>query len=52
MDTAASAATGTGTAAAPTGTALLLFPDTLYHTDHGHGNQQQNNYICKHFHHL
>ena len=52
MDTAASAATGTGTAAAPAGTALLLFPDTLYHTDHGHGNQQQNNYISKHFHHL
>ena len=52
MDTAASAAPGAGTAATSAGTALLLFPDTLYHTDHGHGNQQQNNYICKHFHHL
>ena len=46
MDTAASAASGTGTAASSAGTALLLFPNTLYHTDHGHGNQQQNNYIC------
>lgn len=52
MDTAASAATGTGTAATSAGTALLLFSDALYHTDHGYGNQQQNNYICKHFHHL
>ena len=52
MDTAASAAPGAGTAATSAGTALLLFPDALYHTDHGYGNQQQNNYICKHFHHL
>ena len=52
MDTAASAAPGAGTAATSAGTALLPFPDALYHTDHGYGNQQQNNYICKHFHHL
>lgn len=52
MDTAASAAPGTGTTATSAGATLLLFPNTLYHTDHGHSNQQQNNCVCKHLYHL